>query len=72
MSKSCVKGFEKSKYNYILVMDGDGQHDPKYINKLYKIIISQKYDVVVGVRDLFSTKQNKLSFLRINMSRIKT
>ena len=72
LSKSCVKGFEKSKYNYILVMDGDGQHDPKYINKLYKIIISQEYDVVVGVRDLFSSKQNKLSFLRINMSRIIT
>lgn len=72
LSKSCVKGFEKSKYNFILVMDGDGQHDPKYINKLYKIIISQEYDVVVGVRDLFSSKQTKLSFLRINMSRIIT
>lgn len=72
LSKSCVKGFKKSKYNFILVMDGDGQHDPKYINKLYKIIISQECDVVVGVRDLFSSKQKKLSFLRVNMSRIIT
>ena len=34
LSKSCIQGFNNSKYKNILVMDGDLQHDPKYIPKL--------------------------------------
>ena len=33
LSQSCILGFKKAKYNFILVMDGDLQHDPKYIQK---------------------------------------
>ena len=36
LSKSCRDGFELSKYNYIVVMDGDLQHDPTYIPKMIK------------------------------------
>ena len=63
---------EKSIYNYILVMDGDYQHNPIYINKMYNCIISKNLDVVVGCRPLFSKKTKGLSFLRINMSRCIT
>ena len=72
LSKSCILGFEKSIYNYILVMDGDYQHNPIYINKMYNCIISKNLDVVVGCRPLFSKKIKGLSFLRINMSRFIT
>ena len=34
LTKSCVFGFEKSKYKNILVMDGDLQHRPIDIIKL--------------------------------------
>ena len=72
LSKSCVLGFNNSKYNHILVMDGDGQHNPTYINKMYKIMISKDIDILVGVRDLFSSRISGLSFLRVNMSRTIT
>ena len=35
LSKSCILGFNKSTSENILVMDGDLQHDPKYISDLY-------------------------------------
>ena len=35
LSKSCILGFNKSKYNNVLVMDGDLQHEPRDINNLY-------------------------------------
>ena len=61
LSKSCVKGFEKSKYNFILVMDGDGQHAPKDINFLANDL--ENYDLVIGVRDLTNLKTISSDFV---------
>ena len=36
LSKSCILGFDKSKYKNILVMDGDLQHPPRFIEHLTK------------------------------------
>ena len=33
LSKSCILGFKKSKYNNLIVMDGDLQHKPSDIKK---------------------------------------
>ena len=51
LSRSCADGFEKSQYTYILVMDGDLQHDPFYIPILFKAIMVSSCDIVIGVRD---------------------
>mgnify|MGYP006108375339 CR=1 FL=1 len=50
MAKSCFYGIEKSKYKNILIMDGDGQHNPTYIKKMFKILLNKKTDFVVGAR----------------------
>ena len=42
LSKSCILGFENSKYSNILVMDGDLQHDPNDISKLIKTLKSKE------------------------------
>ena len=68
LSKSCVLGFNKSKYNNILVMDGDLQHKPKEINYLYSIFSKKHCDVVVGSRNLFKKRQKGLSFYRLIVS----
>lgn len=60
LSKSCILGFEKSKYKNILVMDGDFQHHPKYLGNLIKNFNKFNCDIVVGARDLTSTKKNKV------------
>ena len=70
LTRSCVFGFEKSKYKNILVMDGDLQHRPTDIIKLVKIYEKNKADFVVGTRNLFKRKKHNLSFFRLSASRI--
>ena len=72
LSKSCILGFEKSKFKNILVMDGDFQHHPKYILNLVKNFNKTNSDIVVGTRDLTSTKKTKLSIFRLGSSFIVT
>ena len=72
LSKSCIVGFEKSKFKNILVMDGDFQHHPKYILNLVKNFNKTNSDIVVGTRDLTSTKKTKLSIFRLGSSFIVT
>ncbi len=64
LSKSCIVGFEKSKYENILVMDGDLQHPPKYIEHLVKKYFFKKVDIVIGSRNLLKKKNSSLSFFR--------
>ena len=64
LSQSCIDGFNIAKYKNILVMDGDLQHPPQYIIKLYRVFIRQKYDVVIGSRDLLKRKNYGLSKIR--------
>ena len=50
-----IKWGYKKKYNIIITMDGDGTHDPKYLNKI--IHQSNKYDLVLTNRFI---KKNSL------------
>ncbi len=64
LSKSCFLGFKKSIYKNILVMDGDFQHDPKYISKFINKYNNSSCDIIVGSRFFFSRKNQGLDFLR--------
>ena len=70
LTKSCIFGFTKSKYQNILVMDGDLQHRPVDIIKLLKVFTKNNADFVIGTRKLFKTKKHNLGFLRLSASRI--
>ena len=50
-------------------MDGDGQHNPKYIKKMLNILINKKSDFVVGARR-FDDIDESLSLLRFVASKI--
>jgi glycosyltransferase involved in cell wall biosynthesis len=39
-------------YDYLVQLDGDGQHDPAYIPELFKIIMHEDVDLVLGSRFL--------------------
>jgi len=69
LTQSCFFGIKKSKYENILIMDGDGQHDPKYIKKMLKVFLSKKADFVVGARK-FEHINESLSFVRFYASKI--
>ena len=65
LSRSCVMGFNKAKFDTILVMDGDLQHRPQEINKLYFKLIKDECDIVVGSRQLLKKKNKGLKFYRL-------
>jgi len=69
LTQSCFYGIQKSKYKIILIMDGDGQHNPKYIKKMLSILSSKKVDFVVGARK-FKNMNESLSFFRFYASKI--
>ncbi len=69
LSQSCFLGIKKSKYKNILIMDGDGQHNPRYIMKMFKIFINKNADFVIGARK-FDDINESLSFLRFLASKI--
>ena len=64
LTQSCFDGIRKAKYKNILIMDGDLQHNPKYIKKMFKIFITNKLDIVVGSRKLLYGKNKGLSEFR--------
>ena len=45
-------------------MDGDLQHDPKYIKKMFKIYKKYDLDIIIGSRKLLSGKNQGLSEFR--------
>lgn len=51
LSQSCILGFEKATYDNIIVMDGDLQHDPRYIPKMVNLFFSRNLDFVICSRD---------------------
>tara|TARA_X000000950_G_scaffold276613_1_gene364781 strand:+ start:751 stop:1476 length:726 start_codon:yes stop_codon:yes gene_type:complete len=51
LSQSCILGFNKAKYENIIVMDGDLQHDPKYIPKMINLFFSKNLDFVICCRN---------------------
>ena len=64
LSQSCFDGINKSKFENILIMDGDLQHNPKYIKKMMKLINNNPLDVVVGARKLSAGRNKGLTETR--------
>jgi len=64
LSQSCFDGIKKAKFSNVLIMDGDLQHDPKYINKMYHEYKKEKCDIVIGARNLLAGSNPGLSEIR--------
>ena len=64
LSKSCIDGFKKARFNKIIVMDGDLQHKPSDIKKILYAFSKGNPDFVVGTRNLFKNKDHNLNFFR--------
>lgn len=54
--KSIIMGIQKSKYNNIITMDSDLQHNPKYLPIMIKKYQNNRADFVVGVRNFKEDK----------------
>ena len=61
-------GFEKAKYNNILIMDGDLQHNPKYLPKILELFWSRNLDFLICCRNFFKVIQNsKITLLKYEL-----
>ncbi len=69
LSKSVIYGVSKTKYENILVMDCDLQHDVSYISKMWKKYKKEKYEIVVGSRFGKNSFFGNLGFLRSIISK---
>ncbi len=72
--KDALKWGFKRKYKYIITMDCDGTHDPKYINKFLNLLKQNKYQIISTNRfintnslDDWSLWRKKLTTLRHNL-----
>lgn len=45
-----LKGIEEADGEFIVTLDGDGQHNPEYIPRFYHALKYESYDVVIGSR----------------------
>jgi dolichol-phosphate mannosyltransferase len=65
LSKSCMLGFDKARYDNVIVMDGDLQHNPKYIPKMIDLFFSKDLDFLICCRNFSKLlkKKNKTFFV---------
>lgn len=70
LTQSCFQGISIAKNNLIVIMDGDLQHNPAYIKKLFYKLVQDKADLIIGSRNFENIQKNSLSFVRITFSKI--
>jgi len=61
LGKAIMSGIKSTSGEYIVIVDADGSHDPKYISELIKKI-DQGYDLVVGSRYISGPRVKNLFF----------
>lgn len=55
----------KKKFKYIITIDADGQHDPRYLHKIQKYL-KKKYDLVITQRKRFPRFSEKIFSIYTN------
>ena len=68
LSKSIIFGIEKTKFENLIIMDGDLQHNPKYLPILINEFQRNKLDILVATRNF--KKREGLSFVRFFVSKL--
>lgn len=62
--KSILKGFNYAlkfkKLKFIATLDADGEHSPKYLNKMMKIMINKNLDMIIAKRNNFNRISEKI------------
>ncbi len=70
LSSAVIEGSALAKFNYIAVMDGDGQHDPNDLKLLFHEILKSNKDIAIGSRFYNSKSSSSLSKRRNLISMI--
>ncbi len=68
LSSAAIAGLLSAKADYLVVMDGDGQHDPAIIPKLLAPLRHAKADITSAARDFSAIANHTLSQRRRTLS----
>lgn len=60
--KGCFEAARTYGADVLVILDGDGQHDPSDIPSLVEPVVQEEADIVIGSR--FNGKENKIPFYR--------
>jgi len=62
--KSILRGFNYAlkfkKFRYVATLDSDGEHNPKYLKKMLKIMIEKNLDMVIAERSNYNRISEKI------------
>ena len=77
LASACIEGMQAASAPFLAVMDGDLQHDQSILPRMWEIIRSGNYDLVIGSRHVpggsmgeFSKGRVALSNLGLKVSRL--
>ncbi len=68
LSKSVMLGAQNAKYKHLLVLDCDLQHDISNANLMFKILLEDEVDIVIGSRFYKKTYSGNLGVFRSSFS----
>jgi dolichol-phosphate mannosyltransferase len=68
LTQACIFGINRSKYNNIVIMDSDLQHNPKYLPIMISLFFKKKYDFLIGTRNF--AFDGSLVFYRFILSKL--
>lgn len=58
----------KNNYDIAIQVDGDGQHNPKYIAEMVKILVDEDVDMVIGSRFVEKTSYDQTFFRMLGIN----
>lgn len=61
--KSGMRYANFNQYEYVVQLDGDGQHDPKYIKDMFEKMQKTNADIVIGSRFIDDKKKSNFRML---------
>jgi dolichol-phosphate mannosyltransferase len=61
--QAVLSGIKKSKGEVIVIIDGDGSHNPVYFQDMFKLL--EKFDIVIGSRYVIGAKSDDVLIRRL-------
>ena len=68
LASACIEGMQATSAPYLAVMDSDLQHDESILPRMWKIISSGNYDLVIGSRHVPGGSMGEFSKGRVALS----
>jgi dolichol-phosphate mannosyltransferase len=70
LASACIEGMLATSAPYLAVMDGDLQHDESVLPRMWEMLRSEQYDLVIGSRHVAGGSMGEFSSSRVALSNL--